>query len=148
MNRVFPDDVGPYFDGWRAAQAEALEEVAAAFAPVPVLRAPYLPREVRGAELLDVLGDAVYAGAPGPAEAVLHAEPAQAFAVRDGVATLRVALPFAAHGEVDLKRRGPQVTVRVNGYKRTLMLPGPLAAYRTTGARLHDGALEVSFAAD
>ncbi len=148
VNRVFPDDVGPYFDGWRAAQAEALEEVAAAFAPVPVLRAPYLPREVRGPELLDVLGDAVYADAPGPAEAVLHAEPAQAFAVRDGVATLRVALPFAAHGEVDLKRRGPQVTVRVNGYKRTLMLPGPLAAYRTTGARLRDGALEVSFAAD
>jgi arsenite-transporting ATPase len=149
VNRVFPDDVGPYFDGWRAAQAEALEEVVAAFAPVPVLRAPFFPREVRGAAMLDRLGDAIHAELPGgDAAAVLHAEPAQTFSVADGAATLRVALPFAARGEVDLKRRGPQVTVRVNGYKRMLMLPGPLAGYRTTGARLRDGALEVSFAAE
>jgi arsenite-transporting ATPase len=146
VNRVFPDDVGAYFDGWRAAQAEALGEIGEAFAPVPVLRAPYFPREVRGAAMLDELGEAVYGGRD--AAAVLHATLAEELDVREDGATLRLALPFAAKGEVDLKRRGAQVTVRVNGYKRTLMLPDRLADFRTTGARLADGRLEVTFAGD
>jgi arsenite-transporting ATPase len=146
VNRVFPAEVGDYFAAWRDAQAEALAEVEAAFAPVPVLRAPYLAREVRGPEMLDTLGDAVFGARD--AAAVLHGELAERLELADGAATLRIALPFAARGDVDLKRRGPHVTVRVNGYKRTLMLPGGLAAYRTTGATLRDGALEVSFAAD
>jgi len=146
VNRVFPDDVGAYFDGWRAAQAGALAEVTDAFAPVPVLRAPFFPREVRGAAALDALGDAVYAGRD--AAAVLHETIAESLEVGDAAATLRLALPFAARGDVDLKRRGAQVTVRVNGYKRTLMPPPALAAYRTTGARLDGGTLEVSFAGD
>ena len=47
---------------WRAVQAEQLELVESGFAPVPVLRAPYFEREVLGAEMLDRLGDALFAG--------------------------------------------------------------------------------------
>src|SRR5688572_17771418 len=35
VNRVFPEEVGAYFAGWREAQGRALDEVGAAFAPVP-----------------------------------------------------------------------------------------------------------------
>jgi len=54
VNRVFPKEVGPYFGAWRERQLAALEEVQAAFAPVPVLRAPYFEEEVVGAEMLDI----------------------------------------------------------------------------------------------
>ena len=49
VNRVFPDDVGDYFAAWRETQQQAIGEVDAAFAPVPVLHAPFFAREVRGA---------------------------------------------------------------------------------------------------
>ena len=49
VNRVFPSDVGDYFAGWRNLQEEHLELVESAFAPVPVLRAPYFDQEVVGA---------------------------------------------------------------------------------------------------
>src|SRR5688572_1339415 len=71
VNRVFPDEVGPYFAGWRETQQEALVEVGAAFSPVPVLRAPYFEQEVRGPEMLDRLGDALFDGGR-DAAAVLH----------------------------------------------------------------------------
>src|SRR5919206_29303 len=42
VNRVFPEEVeGGYFGAWRENQAEQLGLVESAFAPVPVLRAPY-----------------------------------------------------------------------------------------------------------
>jgi hypothetical protein len=37
VNRIFPPEVGDYFDGWRERQQRALHDVEAAFAPVPVL---------------------------------------------------------------------------------------------------------------
>ena len=47
VNRVFPDEVdGGYFAAWREVQQEQLELVEQAFAPVPVLRAPFFEQEV------------------------------------------------------------------------------------------------------
>ena len=71
VNRVFPSDVGDYFAGWRRVQEEHLELVRSAFAPVPVLSAPYFDQEVVGAEMLDRLADELFRGS-GDAAAVLH----------------------------------------------------------------------------
>ena len=50
VNRVFPEDVeGGYFAAWREHQQEQMEFVEQAFAPVPVLRAPFFEQEVDGA---------------------------------------------------------------------------------------------------
>src|SRR5881227_78147 len=70
VNRVFPSDVGDYFAGWRRVQEEHLELVESAFAPVPVLRAPYFDQEVVGPAIVDRLGVALFA--EHDAAAVLH----------------------------------------------------------------------------
>src|SRR3954452_14411947 len=62
VNRVFPEEVGDYFGGWRDRQEELLATVREGFAPVPVLRAPYFEEEVVGAAMLDRLGEAAFAG--------------------------------------------------------------------------------------
>src|SRR5215469_7761367 len=72
VNRIFPSDVGEYFAGWRRTQEEHLELVQSAFAPVPVLRAPYFDTEVLGAEMLDRLGDALFVSGGHDPAAVLH----------------------------------------------------------------------------
>ena len=143
VNRVFPDEVGSYFGAWREVQASQLELVESGFAPVPVLRAPYFDREVLGAEMLDRLGDALFAGRD--AAAVLHGRVTQELSLHDGGAELRLDLPFVSKGDVSLKKIGLELVVRVDGHKRTIMLPGAMAAYRPSSAALADGSLVVGF---
>ena len=144
VNRVFPDEVDGYFGAWRAVQAEQLELVESGFAPVPVLRAPYFEREVLSPEMLDRLGAALFDGRD--AGAVLHGRVTQELSLHDGGAELRLDLPFAGKGDVSLKKiRARAHVVRVDGHKRTIMLPGAMAAYRPSSASLAGGSLVVGF---
>jgi len=144
VNRVFPEEAGDgYFAGWRERQSEHMDLVRSAFSPVPILTAPYFPREVVGAEMLDLLGDEVFGDQD--AAAILHQELSQELSADNGRATLRLALPFAERGDVKLKKIGLEVIVRVGAQKRTIILPPTMAAYATSGARFEDGALEVFF---
>jgi arsenite-transporting ATPase len=143
VNRVFPPEVDGYFAGWRERQLAALAEVESAFAPVPVLPAPYFGEEVIGAAMLDRLGDAVFGERD--AASVLHDRVTQELTVFDDGAQLRLDLPFVERGDVSLKKIGLELVVRVDGHKRTLMLPPALAEFRPSGAALDRGALRVSF---
>ena len=46
--------------------------------------------------------------------------------------------------DAQLKKIGTELVVRVEGQKRTIMLPPALADWRATGARFADGALQVT----
>jgi arsenite-transporting ATPase len=144
VNRVFPDELADgYFGAWHGVQQQQLGLVAEGFAPVPVLRAPYFASEVIGDERLDALAGALFA-AHEPA-AVLHDRLAQELRVENGRAELRLDLPFADKGDVQLKKIGLELVVRVDGHKRTIVLPGALAGYKPTSASLEAGALTVGF---
>jgi arsenite-transporting ATPase len=143
VNRVFPSEVGDYFERWRGVQQEHLELVQSAFGPVPVLRAPYFEQEVVGAEMLERLAGALF-GASDPA-LVLHDAITQELEVTDSGARLRLTLPFARKGDISLKKIGLELIVGVDGQRRTIMLPPALAAFRPTQATFEAGALEVTF---
>ncbi len=145
VNRIFPSDVGDYFAGWRRLQEEHLELVEAAFAPVPVLRAPYFDQEVVGAEMLDRLAASLFGPSGRDPAAVLHDGLTQELRVSEHDARLRLALGFARKGDISLKKIGLELIVRVDGQKRTIMLPPALAAFKPTAARFDEGALEVTF---
>src|SRR4051794_16954231 len=143
VNRVFPDALAEgYFGAWHAVQQEQLETVASAFA-VPVLKAPYFASEVIGPERLDELADAIFAD--GDPAALLHDRLTQELSVSDGNASLRLDLPFAQRGDVSLKKIGLELVVRVDGHKRTIVLPGALAGFKPTSAVLEEGSLVVGF---
>jgi arsenite-transporting ATPase len=143
VNRVFPEAVDGYFGAWRAVQAEQLELVESGFAPVPVLQVPYFDREVLGADMLDRLGGELFGDRD--AAAVLHDRVTQELTLDDDRAELRLDLPFAGKGDVSLKKIGLELVVRVDGHKRTIMLPGALAGFRPASASLAHGALVVGF---
>jgi arsenite-transporting ATPase len=143
VNRVFPDELSEgYFGAWHAVQQEQLELVASAFA-IPVLKAPYYAAEVIGGERLDELAAAVFAAHD--AAAVLHDRLTQELSITDGIASLRLDLPFAERGAVSLKKIGLELVVRVDGHKRTIVLPGALAGFKPTSATLQEGSLLVGF---
>jgi arsenite-transporting ATPase len=143
VNRVFPPEVGEYFGAWRDVQSEQLELVESGFAPVPVLRAPYFEQEVMGAEMLDRLAGTLFDGRD--AGAVLHDRLAQELELEDGRAELRLDLPFVSKGDVALKKIGLELVVRVDGHRRTIVLPGALAGFKPTSAKLAGGSLVVGF---
>jgi arsenite/tail-anchored protein-transporting ATPase len=145
VNRVFPEQVGDYFEGWRARQQEHLQSVRDAFSPVPVLCAPYFEEEVVGQEMLHRLGLELF-GELNVAE-ILHDRLAHELIVdRDG-ATLRLDLPFAERERISLKKIGSELVVKVDAHKRTIVLPPALADHRASAARFEDGTLRVSFLA-
>ncbi len=144
VNRIFPDDVaGGYFGGWAETHKRQMELVRSAFSPVPILTAPYFEQEVIGPEMLDRLGDVLFADSD--AASVLFSELTQELVTHNGTANLRLALPFAEKADVSLKKIGMEVVVRVGSQKRTILLPQALSAYRPAGARFEDGALNVTF---
>jgi arsenite-transporting ATPase len=93
--------------------------------------------------MLDLLGDELFGERD--AGALLYGEIPQELSADNGRATLRLLLPFAERGDIELKKIGLEVIVRVGGQKRTIMLPPTFAAYSTSGARFEDGALQVFF---
>jgi arsenite/tail-anchored protein-transporting ATPase len=145
VNRVFGAEVGDYFGPWRAKQQEQLAAVRDAFAPVPVLQAPYFEEEVVGEAMLDRLGDALFADTA-DAHALHHDCVSERLELGADGATLRLELPFASRGDLSLKRLGSELIVRVDGYKRTLLLPPALDDLQPSGATFADGALTIAFA--
>jgi arsenite-transporting ATPase len=144
VNRVLPAEAGDgYFAAWREAQQEHMDLVASGFAPLPILEAPFFEREVVGPAMLDRLAGELF-GERDPAE-LFHHELQQELATDNGSATLRLPLPFAERGDIELKKIGLEVIVRVGGQKRTIILPPAMSAYAASGARFEDGALEIFF---
>src|SRR5215210_688313 len=144
VNRVLPEEASEgYFAAWREVQREHMKLVGSAFSPVPILTAPFFEREVVGGEMLDRLAGELFG--EGEAAELLYSELPQELSAENGRARLRLPLPFAERGDIELKKIGLEVIVRVGGQKRTIILPPTMAAYGTSGARFEAGALEVFF---
>jgi arsenite/tail-anchored protein-transporting ATPase len=144
VNRVFPREVeNGYFAAWRAVQTEQMELVRSGFGPVPILTAPYFEQEVVGPAMLDRLADELFGEVD--AGAMLYDDLSQELVSDNGVATLRLAIPFVEKADVELKKIGLEVIVRVGPQKRTIILPPSMAAYRPRSAQFEDGALSVKF---
>ena len=134
VNRIFPQEVqGSYFDQWRQTQQENTKLVRESFDPLPVLTAPYFEREVVGEEMLGRLSEQLFDGHD-PA-ALLHSSLNQELSINNGFAELNLAMPFTKKEDVELKKTGAQLIVKVAGQKRNIMLPAALRAYRPTGAK-------------
>jgi arsenite-transporting ATPase len=144
VNRVFPDEVeGGYFAAWREVQREHVKLVEEAFAPVPVLRAPFFEQEVVGPAMLRRLGDQVFDGRD--PEAVLYRDLSQELVMLGDSAELRLKIPFVEKAEIELKKIALELVVRVGGYKRNIILPSALVSFKPREARFEDGALIVRF---
>jgi len=144
VNRVLPDEVSdPWFDRWKAVQAEHLATIDEGFAPLPVLRAHLADAEVVGLEALAALAAELY-GDRAPAERLHPGQPLR-FERVDGRRAILLDLPFAEKGEVDVGRRGSELIVTLGPYRRVLTLPDSLIERPVREAKLRDGTLTVVF---
>jgi arsenite-transporting ATPase len=144
-NRILPDDVGRYFRGWYEAQQLNAPLVERTFAPIPILRAPYLDREVVGFEVLRQLGSALYRDAD-PTQHYYRGRPYSV--VRDdGAYILSVELPFTERDQISLSRHADELVIDLGGWRRNLVLPRALIEAKALGAKFEDHVLKIRFAA-
>ena len=145
VNRVLPEEVSdPYFDRWRTIQKAHLDTVDDAFADVHRLRLRLFDDEMVGVDRLRTMAAELY-GDLDPIADFTAASPFEIVDDGDDV-VLRMAVPFADKGEVDLRRHGNELYVQVGPYRRSLILPDTLQRRTVAGATLADGRLHVRFA--
>lgn len=142
-NRVFPDAADAWLSGWARSQALVLQEVRQSFGDLPLWECGYQPEEPVGAGALGRLAAATY-GEQDPLAEPVGAGPMSVTHTESG-ALLRIELPFAERGNVDLARHADELVVTVGSYRRMLALPAALARLAVAGARVQDGVLQVRF---
>jgi arsenite-transporting ATPase len=143
VNRVLPEQAaGGWFARWAAREEQELAEIEASF-PVPRFRAPLHPCELRGVEALAALAVEVY-GERDPAELFTRARPIR-LSRRGGHTRLEIDLPGASKEEVEVKRHGAELWVRVRDARRVVALPESVAHREPRRVAIEDGVLEVEF---
>ena len=146
VNRVLPERAaeGAFFQQYRAAQQQYMGEIEKSFAPLPILQVPHLGHEVFGLDLLDEIGEGLYADRD-PA-AVFHDEPTYRVRSDDGAYVIDIRLPFADEATVDAQQFGDELIVQVSNQRRNYALPNFLSYYALTESRLDGGWLHARFA--
>jgi arsenite-transporting ATPase len=143
VNRLLPAEVSDtWFNEWHQSQEAILHEIEEYFAPVPVKRVPLFSHEVLGKQRLEELARVLYAEDEDPS-AVTRTEKPYTFGKSDGLYQIRVLLPFATKGEVELFKKGDELVVQIGTFRRHIGLPRSMAALSPSRAKLESKVLTV-----
>jgi arsenite/tail-anchored protein-transporting ATPase len=143
VNRLIPSAViDAWFQEWHKSQEKVLLEIEEYFAPVPVKRVPLFAHEVLGATRLEELAGVLYPEGEDPA-AVSRTEKPFTFGKHDGAYEVRVHLPFATKGEIELFKKGDELVVEVGTIRRHIGLPRSMASLTPSRAKLDNRVLTV-----
>ena len=145
VNRLLPDTVSdPYFEGWREAQARHVGSIEQAFSPLPIFKARLFDREMYGLEALGALAQEIF-GDEDPLRRFSRGS-AHDIVKADGGYEVVLNLPLVEKGSVDLSKKGAELSVRVSGYRRNVLLPDSMVRLRAAGARIDGSKLRIRLA--
>src|SRR5271169_6195547 len=143
VNRVLPANVtDAWFNEWHSSQDTIVHEIEDYFAPVPVKKVPLFTHEVLGKQRLEELARVLYAQDEDPAT-VTRKEKAYTFGKENGLYEIRVLMPFATKGEIELFKKGDELVVQVGTFRRHIGLPRSMAALQPSRAKLDNKVLTV-----
>jgi len=144
VNRILPEYVlDPFFESWKASQAEHRQQAQDLFAPLPVFEVPLMRREVVGVEALEALATAIY-GESDPVPPLADEQPLR-FYVEGERYMLALRVTGVPGGTVELERQGDELRVRLGRFRRTLALPQYLAGMDPAWAQVEGEYLRVAF---
>jgi arsenite/tail-anchored protein-transporting ATPase len=147
VNRVLPAEVhDPFFRAWQATHVRVLADMETYFAPVALTRVPLFEDEVLGRERLEAMARQLYGGED-PAAVVRQERPYRFERREDGRYEVRLTLPFATKGEIELFKKSDELVVTVGSLRRHIGLPTSMAALRPGRARLAGGTLTIEMEA-
>jgi arsenite-transporting ATPase len=146
VNRLLPSAVSdPWFDEWRAVEAQHLIEIGDAFSPAPILAVELARGELVGTDRLHDFGAELYADRD-PVARFATVDPMRVSTVGDTL-VLSLPLPGVERSEIQLGRRNGELLVAIGAYRRAVALPDSLSRRDIGAARLAAGRLEIEFPA-
>jgi len=144
MNRILPPTIEEkYFDDWKKSQRRYLKLAEEYFSPVPILPVNLLQSEPLGKENLAKLGADIY-GEHDPTQHFYHGQPYE-FQQRNGQFIIRIKLPFISKEAVEINRLPEEVVVRVGEFKKHILLPRHVSAYKDVKAKMDGSYLDIIF---
>lgn len=143
VNRLLPAEVSDaWFNEWHTSQDAMVHEIEEYFAPVPIKKVPLFSHEVLGKQRLEDLARVLYAEGEDPS-AVTRTEKPYTFGKQNGLYEIRVLLPFATKGEIELFKKGDELVVQIGTFRRHIGLPRSMTALSPSRARLESKVLTV-----
>ena len=144
MNRILPPTIEEkYFDDWKESQRRYLKLAEEYFSPVPILPVNLLQSEPLGKRNLAKLGADIY-GEHDPTQHFYHDQPYE-FQQRNGQFIIRIKLPFISKETIELNRLPEEVVVRVGEFKKHILLPRHVSAYKDVKAKMDGSYLDIIF---
>ncbi len=139
VNKFFPREVGEYFSDWKKIQDDYSQLVETSFYPIPVKKVKLFQSELVGMERLEAMGNEIYEGAD-PARVFYTGKPFEIEKGRtEGEYLLKVKIPFAEKGDVELAQDGDELTISVKTtatvYERRMALPSILVGKEAVSAK-------------
>lgn len=144
MNRILPKDLdNEFFTQWIAIQKEYITCIKESFAALSIYEIPWYDEELKGEKAIrriveDVLADE-------DVFAVKHITEREYFEQTIEGYQLKVFLPNAEKGNIDLYQAATDVVIKTGNFKRSIPLPNVLRSYTVTGAKFEDGVLCIRF---
>ena len=144
MNRILPGNLEEtYFDDWKESQRRYLKLAEEYFNPVPIFPVNFFQNEPVGRENLRKIGADIY-GEHNPTQHFYTERPYE-FHQKDGHFLIRIRLPFLTKEEVELSRLPEEIVVRIGGFKRHILLPRYVNAYKRVRAKMDGNCLNIIF---
>jgi arsenite-transporting ATPase len=145
INRVLSKDISDsFFDDKFEEQAAHLQTIVEAFAPLRMLQAELMPREVVGRKALVKLADQLF-GKDDPSMIYSKESPMKMYDEEDGNSVLAIKMPFELNQKVELYTRKDDLVLQLGAFKKSITLPHSMANKKVLGADLENGWLKVRF---
>ena len=122
VNRILPENAGgDTFKYYLESQKQYLEDIEDSFQPIPVLKVYHQGQEVFGTELLEKIGDMMYANTK--AAEVLHLDKPFEFIENNEGYFFKTKLPFVKEQDIELKKFGDELVIDLGNRRKSVMLP-------------------------
>jgi arsenite-transporting ATPase len=144
MNRVLPPKIkDAYFQAWRENQKHYMDIAKDYFSPIPIFPVNLFKNEVLGYDRLKSLAVQIY-GQRNPLDRFYVGQPYD-LAKQDGVYCLKLKIPFASKGDLELNKVSDELIVRIGSFKKHILLPRHVAASKSVKAKREEEYLNVCF---
>jgi len=144
VNRVYPPGVGgDYFRRWETIQKGYLAGIRDTFSPLPIMTAGFMSDEVVGMRQLEAMAEDLY-GDTDPAGVFVKEEPFEIHQV-DGRYEVVMRLPFTDKESVNVWIHGDELVVKIQNFKRNIVIPRTLASREIREAKFEEGTLRIAF---
>lgn len=142
VNRLLPDEISdPYFEAWRDSQKRHMATIHESFAPIPILTAKLFNREMFGLEALSELAEDVFEEEK-PLDVLFRGQTHEFVQNGEGYDVV-LHLPLVEKENVDLSKKGSELSVKIGSYRRSVLLPDSMSRMEPTGASVEGENLKV-----